>query len=303
MPKTKMPRGGDGNTNITTPKDDRYHSFCFTLFDSHYNLFNLVGPWRYIVAGREICPKSKNQHYQCYIYFAQKLSFNNLKKKLLNHLGKATHIEAAFKDFETNFDYCTKDNDFYEWGEKPRQGARVDLIAIKDNLLNGSTNCEKIRAEDPHLYHMYGRTLEKLEDDYMRKQFRTETTTAEWLYGKTGVGKSHYAFANYHPDTHYLVCDDNGWWDNYKGQDIVIINEFRGEIKFKMLLELCDKYPYCVKRRGRPPLPFVSKHIIITSCAPPEEIYNNALSINDNIDQLHRRITVKEIKGKFIDCA
>lgn len=292
-----MPGSVESNTSLNTKsktKDDRYHLFCFTHFDDFHNIFNLVGNWRYIVAGREICPDTKNSHFQCCVYFAQKISLSNLKKKLFNHLGKKPHVEVVYTDFETKYRYCTKDKDFYEWGVKPSQGARHDLNKLRDRIFNGEINCEEIRAEDPIMYHQYGRTLDKLEDDFNRKKYRTEMTTCEWIYGKTGVGKSHYAFKDYNPKTHYIFTDDNDWWDNYKGQDIVIINEFRGEIKFKKLLELIDKWPLCVRRRAREPTPFISKHIIITSCGAPDEIYHNALSKDDNIEQLYRRCEIKK---------
>lgn len=287
----------DPNYSKTINTSKQYRLFCFTHFDNHHNLPNLVGNWRYIVGGREICPETKNHHFQCFVYFNQKLSLSKFIKLITLHLGKHPKCFGCSGSLNDNFNYCTKDGDYYEWGDKPKQGSRSDLNLLKDELLSGNIDCEEIRAIDPFIYHQYGRTLDKLEDDYNRKKFRTEQTTCEWIYGKTGVGKSHYAFKDYNPKTHYLVNDDNGWWDGYKGQDVVIINEFRGEIKFKMLLELCDKYPYNVKRRCRQPMPFTSKHIIITSCDAPEEIYNKVLSNNDSIDQLYRRIKVREMKG------
>ena len=124
-------------------------------------------------------------------------------------------------------------------------------------------------------------------------------TKGIWYYGETGVGKSHLAFKDFTPETHYVHSEDNGWWDNYKQQPTVIINEFRGEIKYKELLELLDKWPHSVKRRNRCPLPFVSKLIIITSSLPPQEVYKN-LNEKDKIAQLLRRLKVIKLENKTI---
>ena len=101
-----------------------------------------------------------------------------------------------------------------------------------------------------------------------------EGITCDWCYGETGTGKSHRAFANYHPDTHYNVPDDNGWWDGHKGQETVILNEFDGQIPCNEPLKLIDKLPYHVRRR-RAPAPFISQHVIVTSLLRPEQIYQN----------------------------
>ena len=65
-------------------------------------------------------------------------------------------------------------------------------------------------------------------------------TEGYWYYGPTHSGKSHIAFEGYTPDKIYVKDLNVMWWDGYKQQDIVIINEFRGQLKcyMKLLREL-----------------------------------------------------------------
>ena len=100
----------------------------------------------------------------------------------------------------------------------------------------------------------------------------------------------------YHPDTHYVWKDDKGWQDGYSGQETVIVNDFRGSIPYGELLNLVDKWPHFVPRRGREPAPFLAKKFIVTSSLTPEQVYHN-LAASDSLDQLSRRFKVEAISA------
>lgn len=283
--------------------------FCFTNFnlDFDYDKYFHEGKpsVKYIICGRETCPNSGRVHDQGFVYFkSQRNARKNDKGKwfsraLGNELGGGVHNEACNGTLEENCDYCEKDGNVRYWGERPAQGFRTDLDELSSRILNGETTVEDVACESPYVHHMYGRTLSKLEDIALRKKYRTWMTTGVWYHGPTGVGKSHRAFADYSPDTHYVYPNDGGWWDGYTGQAIVIINEFRGGIRFAELLDLCDKWPKTVKRRNREPAPFLAQKIIITSSMSPKEIYYNALDDGDSIEQLYRRFNIIELAQKW----
>lgn len=270
--------------------------WCFTNFALDFDYTKVIEETtaQYIIVGTEICPKTKKTHHQGFIYFS---GARASKKGVAKQLNKA-HVEPCYGNLDQNCDYCEKDGNVCEYSERPKQGFRNDLEAVKESVLNGTLTAEEICVENPSLYHQYGRTLNCLEDIALRKKWRTWMTECEWVYGPTGTGKSHYAFTDYHPDTHYsFPIQDGGWWDGYKGQSIVIINEFRGQIQYSELLDLIDKYPKVVRRRCREPVPFLAKKIIITSSLPPSDVYCN-LSITDNLNQLYRRIKMIKMEQK-----
>lgn len=132
------------------------------------------------------------------------------------------HIEAMRGSLQQNTKYCSKQNELNEWGNRPAQGNRADLDSVVQRLRNQETTAEDICLDDPVYYHMYGRTLERAEDILQRKRFRTEMTKGVWLYGPTGVGKSHRAFEGFTPETHYVKNIEDQWWDGYTGQETVI---------------------------------------------------------------------------------
>lgn len=247
---------------------------------------------RYLIFGLEVAPTTGTKHIQGYIYFDEAKSMSATKKVLGD---KKVHLTAAKGNADQNKTYCSKDGEFYEHGRKPEQGMRNDLTGLRDMIVEGKKTVEQITMENPMAYHQYGRTLEKLEDITQRSKYRTEMTKCRWITGGTGSGKSHEAFKNFSPDTHYVLnTEDKGWWDGYNGQETVIINDFKGEIRYGQLLQIIDKWPYSVPRRNRQPYPFTSKEVIITSINKPGDIYHN-LSKGDGIDQLLRRIDIQEI--------
>lgn len=235
---------------------------------------------------------SGTSHLQIYFRLKNAKSFQKIKK-----LFPACHIEVAKADAETNFIYCSKGGKYKEYGTLKQQGKRTDLIQIKEDILQGK-KVDEIVLESPVMYHQYGRTLNKIEDLRMRKVFRDFMTEGIWYYGASGTGKSEKAFENFNPGTHYVWKYENGGWqDGYTQQEIVIIDEFRGQIKYCDLLMMIDKHPnFYVPRRSREPLPFVSKKVIITSSLQPHEVFHN-LSQNDSLEQLFRRIKIINLEN------
>ena len=294
----KEQKWSEGNTKPLT-KNQRRRKWVFTSFLDDPPIPD-EKKVRYLLYAPEECPTTGKKHWQGYAYFKNEVSIKTAQKSLK---CPKQHFEPAIADsikcqqsyivgpYEKDGKVKPYNPDFVEFGDPPNQGKRTDLNQVKDNILSGDTTAEDIMVENPMMYHQYGRTIDKLEDLRMSKVYRTEMTTCDWYCGPTGIGKSHWAFKDFHPDSHYVLPNDNGWWDNYKQQETVIINDFRGHIPYNELLQLIDKWPHQVKRRGRPPLPFTSKRVVITSSLCPEEVYSNRLK-EDKIEQLLRRTKV-----------
>lgn len=271
-----------------------------SVFDTLKNMYSKYG-WTYLVAGQEYCPTNGRPHIDG--YYEQPTARNAMTERR----KFAKMIRKGFGDLQNakgtageNYDYSTKEeNDYILVGEPTSQGARSDLYELKDAILDGEITAEGILCANPEKYHQYGRTFEKLEDIRMRQQFRTTMPDCLWIHGPTGTGKSHLALKDYHPTTHYVWRNDNEWQDGYRQQATVVINDYRGEIPYNVLLQICDKWPYFLKRRNREPMPFTSPNIIITSSLPPEMVYARQVCKLDSIDQLRRRFRIMHMTEKF----
>lgn len=283
--------GAKVNTAPTnTLPSGKWCNWVFTGWDDEEPEFKPT-IMKYLAYERETCPSTGKKHWQGYIGFVNAI----VAKGVITRLGFKTHpyIDVMHGNLNQNAIYCSKEKNLTKHGQFPRQGARTDIEEFRDHIIHGEMTVDDIAINAPFYHYQYGRTFDKIEDITMRKKFRTEMTKGIWYYGKTGVGKSHKAFENFSPATHYVLnINDNGWWEGYKQQDTVIINEFRGQIPYGELLDLVDKWPKSVKRRNREPMPFISKTLIITSSMHPAEVYKNIVKGPESIQQLERRFEI-----------
>lgn len=245
-----------------------------------------------IVAYKEV-GESGTPHIQGAMIVKYGKSFSAFQKML----GGKAHVETMKGSWADSIAYCSKDGEEIRMDdfEEPGSGKRTDLIAMRA-LIDGGAGEIELWEANFNCMAQYSRAMKEYMDLRLRKKFRTEMTKGTWYHGATGTGKSHTAFAGFDPETHYVVaCRDKGWWDGYTGQETVIMNEFRGQISYAEMLDLTDKWPVTVPRRGREPAPFLAKTIIVTSPFLPTGCWP---TINEAFDQIDRRFEYVELTQK-----
>lgn len=248
---------------------------------------------QYITMGQEIGPKNGTPHLQGYLETKTPCSYKQVHK-LIGF--KNLSLDWAKGTAEENDDYTGKDNvGVYRRGTKlpPKsQGKRTDLKLIVQGLTTGKITMLDILMDYPQFYTQYNKTFCAANQVYLKTLKRTEMTQLIWVVGGTGTGKSHFAFS--HSRSYYSWPYDGEWCDEYEGEEVLVINEYRGTIKYDLLLQMSDKWPCSMRRRNIPPYPFISKYIVITSVLTPEECYPNREK-NDCIQQLLRRCKVVDL--------
>lgn len=266
----------------------RKSTWCFTAWEEPKVDDARV---RAIGWGIEICPTTKKQHWQGMIQFEKHVRFTVVKKLL----PPTTHIEPMRGTVEQSLTYCKKEGAYSQVGEFVAQGQRVDIDDAVAQIRAGKSVLD-IARENPAVHARCARTLELVEDAELLNKFRTEMTEGLWLWGPSGVGKSHRAFEGFKPETHYVKNLADQWWDGYRGQEVILLNDFRGQLRYGEILELVDKWPHTLKRRGRQPVPCMAKKVIVTCSMPPEKLFAAALK-RDGADQILRRFTVVKMDG------
>lgn len=122
--------------------------WCFTL--NNYVETELVSlreslskeEVRYAVFGKEKGSED-TPHLQGYVSFRKVKRFNAVKRLV----GERCHLERAKGNEEQNYNYCTKDGEYEEFGERSTIGKRSDLEEFKEAVKSGIRNLKRLREE------------------------------------------------------------------------------------------------------------------------------------------------------------
>lgn len=109
----------------------RARGWCFTINNDTYDDLDLLldMDFKYMIFGFEI-GENKTPHIQGYVNFHNPRDLGGVKK-----LIPRAHLEIARGSYEDNYIYCSKEGDFYEFGDPPEPGKRSDLLEIKKMIL------------------------------------------------------------------------------------------------------------------------------------------------------------------------
>lgn len=252
---------------------------------------------RYLCYGYEIAPTTGTPHLQGFIQFNEGVTIKWIKEK--SAVSRACFLSADCS-VEANVAYCKKDGrGFIEYGQKTQQGCRTDLSSIRDEIISGKISSIEVVKKDKGVkyYSKYKASWDACDQLALRNQtiFR-EKPVSKWIWGPTGSGKSESVFS-FCEKNGYLTASDVHIWapeefqDRYIGQPVVIIDEFRGGIKYELLLRMTDRYICTLKRKGKTDIYFAPKYIFITSSMHPEDVYDSQKEM-DSLDQLYRRFEI-----------
>jgi hypothetical protein len=262
------------------PIQNRTRSVMVTLWDDYWDEESFkVDPeeqkhvqWL-VVGAEEKCPTTGRTHFHA---VAQCTRVKSIKQ--WTEIFQCTKIKVLPRKgtFSQCYKYITKDGPpVYEYGKLPVQGARKDLHELRDAYKGGKTDKEVI--EDDTLVSCYARHMkfaEKCKRLYAKP--RRHMTECIWYHGPSGTGKSTMAEYNAEkeaPDDVYLKPAGK-WWDDYKGQKIVIIEDLKiGEMEIGDFCRLIDCRPLKVPVKNGFEN-FTSTKVYVTSNYKPTDIFH-----------------------------
>lgn len=259
----------------------RLRNFCFTINNYTEETLNAVLEYghnnaSYCVIGKETGEKG-TPHLQGYIELTNQKHFSTIKKE---KAWTTAHIEKRKGTANQAAEYCKKEKDFQEIGTISKMGERTDINKVYELAKEGTT-FETFLDSTPNLQNI--RIFEIAKSVYQKeRRFKPEVY---WLWGATGTGKTRYVVEK---ETDLWISGKNlRWWEGYDNQEATLFDDFRKDFcTFHELLRILDRYPYTVEVKGGS-RKLNSKRMYITSCYPPEEMYNT----REDVNQLIRRCT------------
>jgi len=257
-----------------------FNFWILTIPHEHYTPY-LPAELCYVRGQLERSNTTQFLHWQLVARTKDKVRLSAIKKLF----GNAAHAEPT-KSKAAN-DYVWKDDTAvpstrFELGQLPlkrnepkdwdvildhAKHQRLDLIP-SDVLIRCWGNITKIGA-----HFAEPRAMER---------------TVHVFIGPTGTGKSRRAWDEAGLDA-YPKAPLSKWWDGYRGQEHVVIDEFSGVVAITQILRWFDRYPVLVEIKGSA-IPLVATTIWITSNLEPEEWYPQIPQCQ--MDALKRRLTI-----------
>jgi len=238
------------------------------------------------------------EHIQGYVAFNIKKSISWLKA----NCDARAHWEGRKGTHEEAKAYCSKEDTRLDgpwtWGSDDKipkkKGERTDLKRVYEKLSTGSTEFDIMT--DPDLFPVWARYYRAIERyELLNQPKRNWITFTQVYWGTSGCGKTrraHYEASLKDDGTvgepYYVLRKPQGsavYWDGYKGEKHIIIDEFYGWIPRTMMQVLCDRYPAIIDTKGGA-RNFTAKKIWITSNDPPEQWWHRA-----GLGAMTRRLT------------
>lgn len=198
----------------------------------------------------------ENGTYHTHIFMAcsDAVRFSTIKKKF-----ERAHFEMAKGTSKENRDYIFKEGKWEkdkkketnlpetheEFGDMPveRQGQRNDLIDLYDMIKQGLSNFDIIEENPAYMMHIdkIERARQIVKEEKFKNVYRDLEVT--YIWGDTGTGKTRSVMDQYGYENVYRITDYTHPFDSYKGQDVVIFEEFRSSLKIQEMLNYLDRYP------------------------------------------------------------
>ena len=244
-------------------RNSQARDWCFTVNNpvqseqEFMSYLQTLPDLRYVVFQKEKAPETGTEHYQGYFEFTQQKWFTTIKKYLSEKaIGVAAHIEARRGKRTQARNYCMDEDtrispQYYEYGEFIEDGERTDLTDIMHDIENGMSFYDLSKKHGNRFIRVMKWAKEfrqaHLENKYKRV-FRN--MQVYYIYGSAGCGKTSYVFNKHGYDDVYRTTNyEFGWVDDYNGEKVLFLDEFRSSFKISEILDYLDGQP--IRIRGR----------------------------------------------------
>jgi len=232
----------------------------------------------YIIMGKEI-GSHNSPHIQGYVYWKMPKRFETTKKILKG--PKDVHLEQTRGSPEENKKYCSKEENFVEFGKLPKTIKEARQLGGKNKAKSDRELLEKAELGDFEWIktNYPGRWIKdsaKLQSLFVRKVeiLQGDQLPHEWWVGPTGCGKSKTVWELY--PNHYSK-QLNKWWDGYFNEDVVVIEEWcpKNDVTGSRLKIWADRYPFNAEIKGGNLKNIRPKKIIVLSNYTMEQCFLN----------------------------
>lgn len=197
-------------------------------------------------------------HTHMYIYSQAPIRFSRIKNVFPEaHIDKARGTHQQIRDYILKAGkYANSEKaktnlpeTFYEIGELPpeRVSPEEKRVKLYKMIKAGMTNAEIIEEDQSYIYQI--KHMNEIREMLITEKYAEEDReiTITYIYGATGTGKTRgihekHGARNICRITNYRK-DGTVYFDGYNGEDVLVFEEFRGQVNLADLLSWVDRYP------------------------------------------------------------
>ena len=267
----------------------------------------------YIAIAEEIGAQEHTPHFHIFVVYKNPKA----KSTMCNTVPKA-HWDECRGTIEQNRDYVFKQGKWAdsekgttalpetqrEWGEIPSEckefpTRKSDVMDAINEMIEEGLSPSEIMGKHAG-YCEYADTIKRA---YILRRTAdappVRDVKVHYVVGASGSGKTYTykRLCDRYADV-YLVTDYandmTAAFDRYQAENVIVLDEFRGNVRFSTFLNLTDKYRCDIHARYVSTMALYSE-VYITSIYPPEKLYENLVeTASQGIEprqQLYRRIS------------
>lgn len=196
-------------------------------------------------------------HTHIFIAFAAPVRFSTIK-----NLFPAAHIEKALGSCEDNRNYILKcgkwsetdkgetriPGTFEEFGQLPHDGQRSSgggiMTTIYAMVKAGATDLEILEVYPTAMLYM--EKIQRVRQALVAEKYAHEFRQLEvsYVWGPTGTGKTRGGvMEKYGYENVSRVTDYSHPFERYRGEDIILFDEYRSQLDISEMLNFLDGYP------------------------------------------------------------
>lgn len=219
------------------------------------------------ITGQQELGEGGYHHWQMVVHFAKKVSLAGAKASFTDSAHCEPCRSEAANSYVQKEDTRVAESQF-ELGSKP-----INRASSKDwEQIWELAKKRKLQDIEPDIRIRCYNQFKRIGGDYIEPVGVERKVYCFW--GASGTGKSRRAWAEAGFKA-YPKSPTSKFWCGYRGQEHVVLDEFRGQIDVSHLLIWLDRYPFLIENKGGHDS-MDATHIWITSNVDPREWYPTA---------------------------
>ncbi|KAG9391963.1 Geminivirus Rep catalytic domain [Carpediemonas membranifera] len=233
--------------------------------------------------------ESCNLHYHIFLKLDNKIRWNaKTSPHAWDLWGNHPNVQTC-RSPDAVVKYCKKEGDYEADGvnlenrAKKRKAYNLEMFTrdpldlVKEGLVNPAQYLNCVKAQAHYKLHA-------------EPQTHAEGTRGVWIWGEPGVGKSHAARHEYGESI--FVKAQNKWWDGYKGETVIILDDLDTPVLNHYLKIWADRWACSGEVKGST-VPLRHETFIVTSNYPIEHFTDGDNAMRE---ALVRRFKVRHLQ-------